>query len=392
MRLSMRDFRLDGLRGLLLVIMAGVHVPSPLSHWLQEPFGFTSAAEGFLFLGAVLAGRVYGAVYGESGFPAMARRVWARAKHVYGIHLLVVTIALFLAWRFAGSLPPLAEHFNDSLAHPLDSLVLVPLLLHQPPLFDILPLYVIFLCVTPWLLATARRHGWFKVLTVSAVIWLAAQLESRVVGDASAALHLRLGSFNVAAWQFLWVTGIALGETLLRRRVVQRERHLALMGVASAIVLLGLLCRHGLWPQAWFPPTLYLWMDKWTLGPLRLLNFGAWVFVLMWWNPKLPASLFSPLVLLGRNSLSVFAFHLPLVIAASIAIQLFPLSFASRLAIGLAVIAALFPWAAWQEYNRRRATRPAAVPEPVLAESLAPASGELAGMLAGGIESAAPQS
>ena len=51
-----RDLRLDAVRGMFLVIMAGVHVPSPLSHYLQEPFGFTSAAEGFIFLSACLAG------------------------------------------------------------------------------------------------------------------------------------------------------------------------------------------------------------------------------------------------------------------------------------------------------------------------------------------------
>ena len=53
---SSRDPRLDALRGPFLVIMAAVHIPTPLSHAMQEPFGFTSAAEGFVFLGACLAG------------------------------------------------------------------------------------------------------------------------------------------------------------------------------------------------------------------------------------------------------------------------------------------------------------------------------------------------
>ena len=44
----------------------------------------------------------------------------------------------------------------------------MPLLLHQPPLFDILPLYVIFLGVTPLLLSFARRRGWGMMLIVSA--------------------------------------------------------------------------------------------------------------------------------------------------------------------------------------------------------------------------------
>lgn len=389
MRLKQRDIRLDGLRGLLLVIMAGVHVPTPISHWLQEPFGFTSAAEGFLFLGGVMAGRVYGAVYGESGWSAMAGRVWSRMKRIYLVHLSVVAIALLIAWRFAGSLPPLADHFHDFVEHPLDSAALTPLLLHQPPLFDILPLYVIFLCLTPWLLAVARRHGWMRVLTVSALVWLGAQVEWRVCGDFSSRVHLRLGSFNLPAWQLLWVGGLALGEAMLHGPVIRKEHGLALVLPAGGIVLAGLLCRHGIWPQVWFPPSLYLWMDKWTLGPVRLLNFGAWAVVLLWWNPRVPEFLVAPLALLGRNSLSVFAFHLPLAIAATTAIELFPLSDAARIVIGLSVIAALFPWAAWQEYNRRRAPRPAAAPAPTAIP--VPVPDGLGAMLAGGLESPEPQ-
>ena len=392
MRLSKRDIRLDGLRGLLLVIMAGVHVPTPLSHWLQEPFGFTSAAEGFLFLGGLLAGRVYGAVYSDSGWAAMARRVWNRAKTVYLVHLMVASIALVIAWGFAASLPPLAEHFHDSLAHPLDRLVLTALLLHQPPLFDILPLYVVFLCLTPWLFGTARRHGWTKILAVSALVWAFAQVESRFIGDFGRPFDLRLGSFNLLAWQFLWVGGLALGESLLRGPVLRRGQHRGLVAAAGVIVVAGFVCRHGLWPQAWFPPELYLWMDKWTLGPLRLLNFSSWVVVLLWWNPQVPSKLMAPLALLGRNSLSVFAFHLPLVIAATTAVELFTISYARQVLIGVCVIAALFPWAAWQDYNRRRAVRSApAAPAPVPAETLQPVTEELAGLLTGRLETPEPQ-
>jgi uncharacterized membrane protein len=126
-------------------------------------------------------------------------------------------------------------------------------------------------------------------------------------------------------------------------------------------------------------------MDKWTLGPLRLLNFGAWVALLLAWNPSfsLPPFL-APVALLGRHSLAVFAFHLPLAIAATTSIQMLSLTSGSQTVIGLAVIAALFPWAARQERNdhRRRAqlssaiTAPAATaaPDPNDGERSAPAS------------------
>jgi hypothetical protein len=322
----------------------------------------------------------------------MAQRVWARARLVYGVHLLVTSVALFIAWHFASSLAPLASQFHDFLAHPVKSALLAPALLHQPPLFDILPLYVIFLCATPWLLATARRHGWLRVLAVSALGWVAAQVQSHFLPDLAGILKLQLGSFNIAAWQFLWIAGLALGEGMLRGDILRRGKHEWLASAAAVIVTVGFVCRHGIWPQAWFPDSLYLWMDKWTLGPLRLLNFGAWVIVLMWWNPKVPRFLTAPFALLGRNSLSVFAFHLPLVIAAGTAIELFTVSRGVQIAIGLAVIAALFPWAVWQEFNRERersaASQPA--PEPVLAEAFKPVE-ELAGMISSALETPTAQ-
>jgi uncharacterized membrane protein len=111
-------------------------------------------------------------------------------------------------------------------------------------------------------------------------------------------------------------------------------------------------------------------MDKWTLGPLRLLNFAAWTALLLAWNPQLPKRLLAPTALLGRNSLSVFAFHLPLVIAAAVIVQQFSPSNAMQTAIGLLVIALLFVWAAcWERRKRRRAEATAAASLPTVKPS-----------------------
>src|SRR5208282_6191823 len=91
--------------------------------------------------------------------------------------------------------------------------------------------------------------------------------------------------------------------------------------LSAGIVLAGLVARHGFFSVN---PDCYLWMDKWTLGPLRLLNFAAWVGLLLAWNPRVPARPLAPLALLGRHSLAVFSFHLPLVVAASTLVQMIP--------------------------------------------------------------------
>src|ERR1019366_3282534 len=103
-----RDIRLDAIRGVLLIIMAAVHVPTPLSHLLQEPLGFTSAAEGFIFLGASMAGYVYGKSQLQAGWAVMSRRVWGRARRVYLVHMAMLLPAAGLAWVAGGRLAPLA--------------------------------------------------------------------------------------------------------------------------------------------------------------------------------------------------------------------------------------------------------------------------------------------
>lgn len=346
-----RDARLDAVRGLLLVIMAAVHVPTPLSHGLQEPFGFVSAAEGFVFLGACLAGCVYGRTSEKSGWAAMARRVWERARTIYVMHIGWMMPMAIIAWAAGARVTGLANQFHDFLQHPWESLALMPLLLHQPPLFDILPLYVVWLAATPLVMRAARRAGWMPILALSAMLWLAAQfkLETRLLGDPARWLPVRWSSFHFMAWQFLWILGLATGETQSRHRLIA-GRYRGVMGIsAGVLVLLGLLARHGLWPAAWFSPDLFLWMDKWSLGPLRLLNFGAWVVFLLAWNPRMPA-MFAPLALLGRHSLSVFALHIPLVMAATILINACAPPAPVKIVIAFYVIALLFAWAAWREW------------------------------------------
>ena len=50
---------LDALRGLFLVWMTLTHLPTRFSDFVNQPIGFVSSAEGFVFLSALLVGRLY---------------------------------------------------------------------------------------------------------------------------------------------------------------------------------------------------------------------------------------------------------------------------------------------------------------------------------------------
>src|SRR5690348_8107463 len=80
----------DSLRGVLLVLMTLTHLPTRLSVLGNQPFGFVSAAEGFVFLSAFLVGVVHAK---KAGTAAMFKSLWSRALKVYGYHVALLCFA-----------------------------------------------------------------------------------------------------------------------------------------------------------------------------------------------------------------------------------------------------------------------------------------------------------
>jgi len=203
-------------------------------------------------------------------------------------------------------------------------------------------------------------------LSVSFIGWFAAQFPALHL-PAGTLLPVRGGSFNLLAWQFLWFTGVALGESSVRGEIISPVFRKFFLTMAGGVVLLGLCARHDLIPGAVLNPGIFSWMDKWTLGPLRLLNFAAWVVLLLAWNPRPPAWVMEQTALWGRHSLAVFALHLPLVVCAASVIQMFPMTGVEKTFLGLSVIAGISIWVAWLEFNsrqRKETVAPTAEPQP----------------------------
>jgi hypothetical protein len=324
-----RDSRLDAVRGLLLVLMTLTHVPSGLSHRFNGPFGIVSSAEGFVLLAACLCGFVYGRSLERDGLAVMRGKVWHRARRVYFAHLLVLLPVAVIALLLSSWSTNLANHFGPLRADPLAGFLLMPLLLHSPPLFDVLPMYVVGLLLTPQLLARGRQRGWLPLLGLAGLLWLLAQfgLGFRTRTFFPEVLAIHPGHFDWFAWGALWIAGLALGSAAREGRVAPGPRGRPLPGLLPAallVVAIGFLLRHGLWPQAWFHPDLWLYTSKWTLGPFRAANLISLVYVIWRWNPHPPVWLVEPLALLGRHSLVVFSVHLPFAVAGHVLVEGLP--------------------------------------------------------------------
>ena len=76
---SQRYWEVDALRGLMLVLMTVTHLPTRLTDPLGQPFGFVSAAEGFVLLSAFMSGLVYSRLGYRDGVDAMRTAFLQRA-------------------------------------------------------------------------------------------------------------------------------------------------------------------------------------------------------------------------------------------------------------------------------------------------------------------------
>src|ERR1700751_807925 len=217
---------IDALRGVFLVWMTLAHLPTHLRDLVNEPFGFVSSAEGFVFLSALLVARLYIRQAAEAG-AVLRTKLWKRALRIYGYHLVLLAFALTMAAGFGVIAHRLAltNLLNFYLAHPLPAIVGSLLLIYCPPLLDILPMYVIFLLITPSLLSLASRRGWKGIMLPSGSVWLLAQFGLRawfhevVVHVTTLQRPLQdTDSFNLFAWQIIWICGLCIGAISAQER------------------------------------------------------------------------------------------------------------------------------------------------------------------------------
>lgn len=315
----------------MLVLMTLTHVPSKFSSPAGQPFGYVSAAEGFVLLSAFMAGLVYSKKLDQAGSSGMR---FAFAMRVLKIYLAQAALLVFLFSAVASigvatGQPAITNMVGWYLEQPLVALGAALLLVYNPPLLDILPMYIVFMLASPALLLVGRRrHGWTILLAASTALWLAAQWDLRgllhgwFVGATGFPVpNAAIGAFDILAWQLLWVLGLWIGATY-----AQTRRPPAFPGwivaLAAAYALVAFVWRHAV-GQVPFGDDWVLNMvwDKWVLGPLRVLDlFALLVLVVRFRDTFARLPRLRVLETLGTASLPVFCAHL---VVALLALALF---------------------------------------------------------------------
>jgi hypothetical protein len=299
----------DILRGGLLLMMSVDHSPSSLRRLTDQPLGFFSTAECFVFVSAFLAGMLFRKRAEKLGFAAARSSSIQRAGRIYRAHLVTLVFAFVLGSFFLSDLPGIKYMLDRYLMDPWAAIAGSLALLFRPPLMDILPMYVLFSFLTPAAFGAAQRWGWKTVLLASFSVWIIAQTQVReiLVTDTKNLPFVQLGPFDLLAWQLLWVGGLFIGQRFLESKaLLPTARSLRTLSILAALAFL-----FWRWTSSTSGPgrMTETWLfDKWHLGPLRLINFALAASVaatflkyLNRWEAPL-----RPFLLIGRHMLPVF--------------------------------------------------------------------------------------
>jgi hypothetical protein len=316
---------LDALRGLMLVWITCTHLPTILSAYVNQPLGFFSAAEGFIFLSALFTGRIYLRIAKRDGNGAMWRKLWMRTGKLYCYQLLLLAFAFMIE-------APIAAHGNTAAVHNLldfyfaaghtRAFIDAALMVYRPPLLDILPVYITLFALTPFALVLGTRFGWKYAFTGGFTLWLLAQFGFRsfVYHVEARAFGLQIplnemGAFDLWAWQVWWLVGLWLGVRWANDdlRLDWAKRMTIPAAIAAAFFL---VLRYAQLDGFLTFGKSALLLDKWNFGAGRIIDFTAVAVLAIRFQSVLRPFAIRPLVMLGQASLPVFCVHLLCVFVA----------------------------------------------------------------------------
>jgi hypothetical protein len=321
-----RDVRLDLFRGVGLWMIFLDHIPHDVVSWLTlRNYGFSDAAEFFVFISGYLAGFIYGPIIKAGHFLSALKRLWKRAMEMYVAHIMLFLIFTAQIARTVRRFdnPLYEDEFNvhNFLEHP-DILIGQALTLRYKPVnLDVLPLYITLIATAPFMLwAMVRRPN--LTLLASVILYIFAR-----IFDWNFASYPPGSTwyFNPFAWQMLFIFAAWCGTGGVNQiwPIVQSRLALiaALIWIAFAFLIVmtwHIAALDALVPK-WMIKIIYP-IDKTDLDMFRFTHFLALALIVSRYVPHDWAPLkfkwLRPAIMCGRHSLPIFCFGVFLSFAA----------------------------------------------------------------------------
>jgi hypothetical protein len=316
---SERELRLDLFRGLALWLIFVDHVSPDLLTWFTiRNYGFSDAAEIFIFISGYTAAFVYGRAMLQSGFVIATARILKRVWQIYLAHMFLLTIMLAEVCYVVAMVDNPFYSEEMGIVHffkqPGATMVQALLLRFRPLNMDVLPLYIVLMFFLPVILLLMRWRP-NVTLALSVVLYFLRWRYDLYL----TAYPAGFWAFNPFAWQLLFVFGAwcALGGA----RPISRILSSGITLWISFAYVLAAFCVTLTWyfPQLshLMPRRLEQWIypiSKTDFDVLRFVHFLALAaitvrFVPGDW-PGLKSRWLRPLILCGQHSLEIFCFSI----------------------------------------------------------------------------------
>ena len=348
-----RDPRLDFFRGLAMLIIFVAHVrENSWSQHIPVRFGFSSAAEMFVFCSGCASAFAFESVFAERGWRLGTVRILYRIWQLYwahiGLFLVLATFSITGARLHFGTRDYLADLSLGGFASDgLGTIARLLTLTYVPDLLNILPMYVVLLALVPLAMALSRISP-LLVVPASAALWGLVQATGLNLPAGGA--PGRTWFFDPFAWQLMFFTGFAVGMGWLPN---PRLNHPALLPIATAIVVAsvpinfwaftnnvpGLLSIHN-----WLIPDGIAATTR--LDALRYTHFLCLAYVVVSYVDRHPKAIVSPalapVVAIGRQALPAFVASVIVAWSAGILLDILGRDFLPVAAVNLFGFAVLF--------------------------------------------------
>jgi hypothetical protein len=371
---SQRDLRLDLFRGLALWLIFLDHIPSNVVNWLTiRNFGFSDAAEIFIFISGYTAAFVYGKAMRERGFVIAGARILKRAWQIYVAHMFLFVIYMaeiaYVSSSFDNPLYHEEMGIFDFLKQPDVTLIQALLLKFKPVNMDVLPLYIALLLGFPPILWLMQKQPTLALATSGVLYALTWHFGWNLPAYPSGSWW-----FNPFAWQLLFVLGAwcATGGAERIGRFIRSPIVLwlavAYLVFAAAIVATWWFSSLAAFVPRWLSDFMYP-IDKVNLDVLRIAHFLALAalvvrFIPADW-PALQSIWFRPAILCGQHSLEIFCLGIFLSFAGHFVFNEYSDAVVTQVlvsAVGIALMCAAAWLISW--YKKIEGRSPSSRPKP----------------------------
>lgn len=376
-----RDLRLDLFRGIANWAIFLDHIPNNVVNWITtRNYGFSDAADLFVFISGYTASFVYAKMMLDRGFIVGATRLFKRVWQLYVAHVVLFVIYIaaigYVAQRYNDV--EIINEFNVAglIENPIQTLTHGLLLSFKPLNLDVLPLYIVLMAFFPPVLWMMLRKPDLTMLASLCLYFAARHYGWNLRGYPEGEWY-----FNPFTWQLLFMFGawFALGGATESRSIIRSPVLLYLGGAYLVFALIMTMA--GRIPDfgALFPAWLYDAFnpnDKTYLAPYRVLHFVIIAFLVTRFVPKdwpgLESKILEPVVKCGQQSLAVFCVGVFLSFVAHFTLIMSSGSFLAQVVVsvaGIAIMTIVAYYISWSKQQDKPRPKPAAT-----APSQAPAA------------------